>query len=416
MSAQRLTPLLLGRCPEEWGRPFIEEVTELLTNGFVGASLPHQTENNETGVRYLQGFNVRPNRVELDRTTWVTRDFDAKNQKSHLREGDVLVVQSGHIGTAAVVPKEAAGSNCHAVIICRFRSNVVNAQFAAQYLNSEIGQARLRGLHVGSSMPHINTSELGRFRIPLPELSEQNRIADVLTIWDTAIHKTEQLIAAKRRRLDALRDHLFSHRSRESTVLKRLSEILVERRETSDGSAPVYSVSVRRGVVNQVEHLGRSFSAATTSHYNLVRPGDIVYTKSPTGDFPLGIVKQSTVQHPVIVSPLYVVCVPKTREVGTLVDFFFESPRNAKNYLTPLSQKGAKNTISISTNQFLSGHIVLPACEAEISRVASHVSDARHELSLLEAAGMTLSTQKRGLMQKLFTGEWRLPLRKEEAV
>ena len=31
------------------------------------------------------------------------------------------------------------------------------------------------------------------------------------------------------------------------------------------------------GVVNQVEYLGRSFAAKQTSHYNIVKYGDIVY-------------------------------------------------------------------------------------------------------------------------------------------
>ena len=199
MSAERLTPLLVGPCPAEWQQPYIDEVTDLLTNGFVGPSLPHQTENHETGIRYLQGFNVRPNKLDLTRTTWVTHDFHSKNRKSQLREGDVLVVQSGHIGTAAVVPEEAAGSNCHAVIICRFKAGIVDPDFASQYLNSQIGQSRLRGLHVGSSLSHINTSELGRFKLPLPPLREQRKLVELWGTWDTAIQKTEQLIAAKER-------------------------------------------------------------------------------------------------------------------------------------------------------------------------------------------------------------------------
>ncbi len=209
MTVGRLTPLLVGPCPAEWSQPFIEDVTDILTNGFVGPSLSHQTENSETGVCYLQGFNVRPNRLDLARTTWVTKDFNAKNRKSQLREGDMLVVQSGHIGTAAVVPREAAGSNCHAVIICRFKPNIVDPKFASQYLNSEIGQARLRGLHVGSSLPHINTSELGRFKLPLPPLREQRKLVDIWVSWDTAIQKTEQLIAAKERQYAALSGQLL---------------------------------------------------------------------------------------------------------------------------------------------------------------------------------------------------------------
>lgn len=414
MKTHRLTPLLVGRCPSHWEPSYIEEITDLLTNGFVGSSLPHQTESSETGIRYLQGFNVRPNRLDLSRTTWVTHDFHANNRKSQLREGDVLVVQSGHIGTAAVVSEEAAGSNCHAVIICRFKQDFVDPEFASQYLNSGIGQARLRGLHVGSSLPHINTGELGRFKLPLPPLSEQRRLAEIWKTWDTAIQKTEQLAAAKERNLAVLRRKMFVRNARPGLVRVRLESVLKESGELSDGSLPVYSVSVHKGLINQIEHLGRSFSAATTAHYSLVRPGDIVYTKSPTGDFPYGIVKQSLAKESAAVSPLYGVYRPSTNDVGTLVDFFFESPVNAKNYLHPLVQKGAKNTLSIGNDQFLKGEVTLPESPQEVARLSSLIRGARREIALLERRVELLAIQKRGLMQKLLTGQWRLPVRMEE--
>lgn len=78
-----------------------------------------------------------------------------------------------------------------------------------------------------------------------------------------------------------------------------LSNILIERCEQNKESYPVHSVSVTAGVINQVEYLGRSFAANDTSRYHVVRYGDIIYTKSPTGNQPYGIVKQSHCQEPV---------------------------------------------------------------------------------------------------------------------
>lgn len=72
-----------------------------------------------------------------------------------------------------------------------------------------------------------------------------------------------------------------------------LNDILKERNERNSNLYQVFSVSVSQGIINQVDHLGRSFSAKDTSKYNVVHYGDLVYTKSPTGSFPYGIVKQS---------------------------------------------------------------------------------------------------------------------------
>ena len=181
-----------------------------------------------------------------------------------------------------------------------------------------------------------------------------------------------------------------------------LLEVLSEHGCKSTGLEQVFSVSVHKGIVNQIEHLGRSFSASSTNHYNRVRPGDVVYTKSPTGDFPLGIVKQSKLDFPVIVSPLYGVFSPETTGLGVILDAYFESPANTKAFLEPLVQTGAKNTINIKNSRFLSGSLILPVNKEEQRKIG----DFLNSLDVLIAAEgrklEALRDHKRGLMQQLF--------------
>lgn len=188
----------------------------------------------------------------------------------------------------------------------------------------------------------------------------------------------------------------------------RLSELLYEHGLRSTGAEPVYSVSVHRGLVDQVEHLGRSYAAADTSNYNRVLPGDIVYTKSPTGEFPLGIIKQSQIDREVIVSPLYGVFTPSTFEVGFLLDVFFSSPGVTERYLTPLVHKGAKNTINVTNSQFLEGEVVLPEGDDEIASLAAVFKSSAAEILTLDRLADAARRRRRGLMQKLLTGEWRV--------
>ena len=152
--------------------------------------------------------------------------------------------------------------------------------------------------------------------------------------------------------------------------MKPLSAFLFEHKTKSDGMCEVHSVSVAKGVVNQVEYLGRSFAAADTSKYNLVKPNDIIYTKSPTGAFPYGIVKQNKNPYNVIVSPLYAVYTPINKYVGYILDSYFESPVATNNYLASLVQKGAKNTIQISNETFISKSVCLPSEPKEQKKIA----------------------------------------------
>ena len=149
-----------------------------------------------------------------------------------------------------------------------------------------------------------------------------------------------------------------------------LQEILTERKELNEQGYDICSVSVSKGVVNQVEYLGRSFAAKETAHYHVVHKGDIVYTKSPTGEFPYGIIKQSYLDSPVAVSPLYGVYEPIDYQTGVYLHHFFCSPQNAKNYLHKLIQKGAKNTINITNQHFLDNNISIPESDTLQSIVA----------------------------------------------
>lgn len=187
--------------------------------------------------------------------------------------------------------------------------------------------------------------------------------------------------------------------------LKPLSDYLTEYRQKSDGKSNVHSVSLSKGIVNQIEYLGRSFSADDTSHYKLVKPYDVVYTKSPTGDFPYGIVKQNFNPYNVIVSPLYGVFTPNNKYIGYIIHSIFESAIRLNNYLSTLIQKGAKNTIQISNNTFISKEILLPDNETEQQKIADCLSSIDALIKAAENKIDELKAHKKGLMQQLFPAE-----------
>ena len=163
-----------------------------------------------------------------------------------------------------------------------------------------------------------------------------------------------------------------------------LSKILHEHKLRSTGNEDVYSVSVHKGLVNQIEHLGRSYSAASTDHYNRVQSGDIVYTKSPTGGFPYGIIKQSFVSTDVIVSPLYGVFRPVSKALGYWLNTYFEYTTNTNNHLRPIIQKGVKNTISITNDGFLNSELILPTDEQEIITISKFLSLVEMKINFLK--------------------------------
>lgn len=191
----------------------------------------------------------------------------------------------------------------------------------------------------------------------------------------------------------------------ESWANEPLAKVLFEHKLKNVDGRDVFSVSMESGVVNQIEHLGRSFAASDTSKYNVGRRYDIVYTKSPLKAFPYGIVKQSKVDGEVALSPLYGVFTPTNQHLGLMVEAFFESPNRANAFLAPLCQKGAKNTLQITNETFLSGCLPLPTKPAEQQKIADCLSSVDELIAAQARKVDALKAHKKGLMQLLFPRE-----------
>ena len=270
---------------------------------------------------------------------------------------------------------------------------------------------KIRKLTAVQAVPIVNKSTFQKAKIRRPTLPEQKKIAAFLGAVDARIagarEKRDLLETYKRGLMQALFSRALRFTREDGTAFpdweeKRLGEVLIEHKLKSTGTEPVFSVSVHKGLVDQVEHLGRSFAAKETDHYNRAKPHDIIYTKSPTGDFPLGIIKQSHVAHDVIVSPLYGVFTPETPAFGYILHTYFLSPINTGNYLKPIVQKGAKNTISVTNSTFLSNKLTVPVHPDEQKKIADALSAMDAKIETVAGQVAQLEAFKKGLLQQMF--------------
>lgn len=247
--------------------------------------------------------------------------------------------------------------------------------------------------------------------IKLPSIKEQKKIAEFFSLVDEKINIQDKRLKTLEERKKGLLQHIFSQEIRFKNddgsefpdwEEQLLSDILIERKEKSTGKEEVYSVSVSKGLVNQIEHLGRSYAAEDTSKYKIIRPGDVVYTKSPTGDFKWGIVKQSMIDKKVIVSPLYGIFIPKSEAFGFILDAYFSSSVRAHNYLITQIRKGAKNTINITNDVFLEKEILLPTSDNECKKIKKFVKLLDEQIRIEKDKLESIKQIKKGLLQQMF--------------
>lgn len=268
---------------------------------------------------------------------------------------------------------------------------------------SESFHKQIRRIAQGTKVFSVSVRNFDETYIGVPSKDEQAKIAKLLIAIDKRIATQNKIIEKYESLIQAIIYQKKKNRIREGNWQKtELSKVLQERTEKNINGYTVCSVSVSQGVINQIEYLGRSFAAKETSHYNIVKYGDIVYTKSPTGDFPYGIVKRCYIKNAVAVSPLYGVYKPINDNIGVFLHFYFMQSNNAFNYLHPLIQKGAKNTINITNARFLENSIPLPKTEDEVVYIANALTSIQTKIDVEKSLLCSYEKEKQYLLRQMF--------------
>lgn len=191
---------------------------------------------------------------------------------------------------------------------------------------------------------------------------------------------------------------------------KQLNELLSEAKKRNEdlkyGKDEVLSVSGELGIVNQIEHLGRSYAGVSVHQYHVVEVGDIVYTKSPLKANPFGIIKLNKGKAG-IVSTLYAVYkVNQQTAYGPFIDYYFSLDANTNRYLRPLVKKGAKNDMKINNAYVLHDRIFAPTIP-EQKRIASFFTVLDKKIAELKQKKTLLEQYKKSVTQKLLSQELR---------
>ena len=389
--------------PQQWGLPQIKDI----------ASISSGSTPNRNNSEYWNGNIAWVTTGELssghvNHTSELITVKAVKETKMRIYpQGTLLMAMYGQgktRGTVAILEIDAAVNQaCAAITVKDGKSKFLFYQLKNSYQD-------IRKLSNTGNQENLNADIIKTYQVPWAPDEEQERISTILTTQDKVIELKEKRLAEKQRQKKYLMQQLLTGKKRlpgfsgEWKNIK-LCEVLSERKEKNvEQNLRICSVAVQKGVVDQVEHLGRSYAANDTSNYSVAHYGDIIYTKSPTGDFLYGIVKQNLLQETVAVSPLYGVFTPLTFGLGYFLHTYFQSAICARNYLLPIVQKGAKITINITNDTFISSKLYLPLDVEEQKAIADTFIAADREIELLQQDIEQEKQKKKALMQLLLTG------------
>ena len=256
-------------------------------------------------------------------------------------------------------------------------------------------------------MDVLNGEIVGALPVYLPCLRMQECVVSTLSEWDTAIEKTEQLISARELHYTYELSRLISQgehpRSHVGNFAKEVSE-----RNRGGNDERVLSVTNSRGFVLPEDQFERRVASADLSNYKVVARGQYAYNPSRIN---VGSIARLDDWDMGVLSPMYVVFGLDSSRINS--DYFLHwlDSHEARERIKKSAQGSVRETVSFT--EFAAIAFPLPDLDRQAA-IARYLNTLREEISTLGVYIEKLKEQKRGLMQKLLTGQWRVPVASTE--
>lgn len=181
----------IGFIPKEWKIALLGKCSLLLG----GKRLPKGDSLVEykTHHPYIRITDFLEYGVDEKKIKFITPEVHNKIKKYIINEGDIYISNVGTIGLVGVIKGKMSGANLteNAVRITKF--NGVNNYFLYYYLKSTIGQEQIKQNTVGAVQPKLPIYGISNIKIILPDILEQERIAEILSSLDDKIELNRKI-------------------------------------------------------------------------------------------------------------------------------------------------------------------------------------------------------------------------------
>ena len=192
--------------PSGWKVMRLGEIGKIV-NGLTYS--PENVSNN--GLLVLRSSNISDNSIVLNNDDVYVKGISKFNKTL---ENDILIcVRNGSknlIGKSALIT-EKYKDLAFGAFMAIFRSNYNLFLIHIFKTNTFFKQVKN---DLGATINSINNGNLLNFKIPLPPLDEQEKIAEILSTWDEAINLTINLIESKKQFKKALMQNLLTAKIR----------------------------------------------------------------------------------------------------------------------------------------------------------------------------------------------------------
>lgn len=374
----------------------------------------YKNSDDVTPTPVIKMGNIERGVISVEKLQYLSED-EVFNEEDVLKNGDLLFNTRNTlelVGKVAIwreeMPFAVYNSN---LLRLKFDDHFVFSNFYMNYLfNSHYVLSQLKGFATGTtSVAAIYSRDLNKLKLPLPPLPEQQKIAEILSTWDEAIAQTKALIGQLKLRNKGLAQRLLTGKKRlkgfggewREVRLGKILKFTKEKAKTDD-KFPVYSSS-KIGLIKQSDYYGGSnrITQRDIAGFNVIEPGYITYrSRSDDGIFTFN---QNKFNQTGVVSKYYPVFIATESSTSFLVDFLNHHSHHIGRFAVGTSQ------LVLGERDLKNILLKVPPREEQVA-ISELLNSAQTELRMLEEKLSVTEMQKKGLMQKLLTGEVRVKI------
>jgi len=167
-----------------WEQRKLSDIYASIGNAFVGTATPYYVES---GHFYLESNNIKDGQINHNSEIFINDVFYEKQKDKWLHTGDMVMVQSGHVGHAAVIPEELDNSAAHALIMFRHPKEKIEPYFLNYQYQTNKSKKKIEEITTGNTIKHILASDMQEFVVDITNYDEQKKIGSYFQKLDHLI-------------------------------------------------------------------------------------------------------------------------------------------------------------------------------------------------------------------------------------
>ena len=190
---------------DSWEQRKFGEIYSNIRNAFVGTATPYYVSD---GHFYLESNNVKDGQINHNTEIFINDYFYQKQKDKWLHTGDIVMVQSGHVGHTAVIPEKLNNLAAHALIMFSNQMQIHNPYFINYQAQNNKFKNKIVNITTGNTIKHILASDMKNFIIDVTNIKEEDKIANLFEEIDNLItlhqRKYDKLVCIKKYMLEKM--------------------------------------------------------------------------------------------------------------------------------------------------------------------------------------------------------------------